>query len=91
MTLYDLRKQDGRTAREIIDAAKRLEPTFPSEPASLSAIEQRGTRDYWYLKALAAVYAIDLNSLAAIARPGKARRFLRYAERKNSAKCEISS
>lgn len=56
MTLRQLRRESGLSWRQIVTLALETDPNFPRTAAGLSCLENRGTENYYQIKALAAVY-----------------------------------
>ena len=68
-TLYQLRQKSGMGLAAIVQNAREIDPFFPATHVGLIKIEQRGTTDYWQIKALSGVYNYPMEEMALIARP----------------------
>jgi hypothetical protein len=70
-TLRGLRDRSNLTIAQIIEKARETDPNFPRTHVGLLEIEQRGTRDYWKIHALAAVYGRTPEEIAEVAKPAR--------------------
>lgn len=73
-TLADLRKQRGLRISDVIEAARRIDPEFPTTHVGYLGIEEHGTRDYWKIHALASVFGVASDHLAQMLKPNTQRR-----------------
>lgn len=67
--LANLRLASGKTIEQIIAEAKKIDPEFPESKPGYLSIEERGTRDYWKIHALASVFKVEPYQLAASLKP----------------------
>ncbi len=68
--LRSLRKEIDLKIGDILIRAKAIDPSFPTTHVGYLEIEERGTRDYWKIRALAAVYGKSPEEMAEIVKPG---------------------
>lgn len=59
------------TIIQIIQAAKTHDPEFPESKPGYLVLEERGTRDYWKIRALAEIFKVDPHQLASALKPSK--------------------
>ncbi len=74
MPLYHLRQASRLSAQKVVDAARRICPDFPSSRVGYLGIENGGTRDWWYIHALAAVFGVDPARMAEMVKPAERQR-----------------
>lgn len=72
--LTAMRRSSGLRLSDIIDQARRFDPDFPTTHAGYLGIEEHGTRDYWKIKALAAVFRVPIDDLAIALHPNNRRK-----------------
>jgi len=70
LDLRTLRKEAGLKIGDIVSQARAVDPTFPTTHVGYLEIEERGTRDYWKIQALAAVFGKPPEIIAGIVKPG---------------------
>src|SRR5256885_1172402 len=70
--LVALRAERKMSRPTVIKEVRKIEPSFPATREGLMRMEVRGTDNYWYIHALAAVYEMDPATVAAIARATQA-------------------
>lgn len=68
-TLTSLRQKSGLTIPKILERAVEHDPDFPTTHAGYLGIEERGTKDYWKILALAAVFGTSMEGMADIVKP----------------------
>ena len=66
-TLKDLREGAGLSLREAAERLHAIEPSAPQTHVGLKHIENRGTRNYAIIKALANLYGVDMDTVASAA------------------------
>lgn len=67
-TLRQIRESRRLSAAEVAERLRMMEPSFPANTQGFYNLERRGTRDYWYIRAIARVYGMGEEEVAAIAR-----------------------
>lgn len=67
ITLYDLRKNAGLTAQEVVRRMQLLAPETPNYYEWVIQVERRGTQRIGSLRALSAIYGVSLEEVEAAA------------------------
>lgn len=73
-TLAKMREDAKMKIAFIVEQAQQVYPQFPSSHAGYLGIEENGTRDYWKIRALAAVFNVPHEEMAEIVRPERCRK-----------------
>lgn len=74
LTLTTLRESKQMKIADIIASAQCVDPTFPSSHAGYLGIEEKGTRDYWKIRALSSVFDVEMTLLAEVLKPSSLRK-----------------